>query len=158
LVLVVTSGGAALLAWRTGSSIAAALVAILGALPALYLAWATLPGAESARLAASPKALEQRLGDLAASMRESARLVEQISAELDARATTARRLKEEAETAEAITRLHRDETAAIQRMLDTQLEEAARRIRSDSIKISIVSFFAGGAVTFAVTLLVHPIH
>jgi hypothetical protein len=103
-----------------------------------------LPGAGTTQLAASPKALEQQLDDLADSMRKSARLVEQISTELDARAATARRLKEEAETAEAVARLHKEETAAIQRMLDTQLEGAARRIRGDSIKISIASFLAGG--------------
>lgn len=43
-------------------------------------------------------------------------------------------------------------------MMDAELAGAARRIRSDSIKIGIGSFVAGGSVTLAVTLLVHPLH
>jgi hypothetical protein len=43
-------------------------------------------------------------------------------------------------------------------MLDAELAGAARRIRGDSIKIAVASFVAGGGITFAVTLLVHPLH
>jgi hypothetical protein len=39
-----------------------------------------------------------------------------------------------------------------------QLEGAERRIHRDTVKISIASFIGGAAVTFAVTLLVHPLH
>jgi hypothetical protein len=155
--LLLATAGLALLVGRLTSSIAAAIVAILGTLPALYLAWVAVPSSVRA-LPEKPKALEQRLDDLANSMKESARLVEQISAELAAQAASARQLKEEAETAEAIARLHKEETAAIQRLLDTQLEGAARRIRGDSIKLSIIFFFAGSVVTYAVTLLVHPLY
>ena len=76
----------------------------------------------------------------------------------DARAATAQRLKEEAETAEALAGLHKEQADAVRRMMDTQLATAERRIRMDSIRIGIASFVAGGGVTFAVTLLVHPLH
>lgn len=104
------------------------------------------------------KDLEQRLDELSDSMRASAQIVHQISAELDARAATAKRLKEEAETAEAISRLHKEESEAVRRMLDAQLETVARKIHSDSIRIGIASFVAGSGVTYLVTLLVHPFH
>ena len=102
--------------------------------------------------------LEERLDELSKSMRNSARLVEQVSSELEARAATAKRLKEEAETAEALAGLHKDQAEAVRRMLDAELVTTARRIRSDSIKIGVASFVAGGGLTFVVTLLVHPLH
>jgi hypothetical protein len=43
-------------------------------------------------------------------------------------------------------------------MLDAELATAARGIRRDSIIIGLASFVAGGGVSFAVTLLVHPLH
>jgi hypothetical protein len=42
--------------------------------------------------------------------------------------------------------------------MEAELEEQAKRIRSDSIKIGIASFVAGGGLTLLVTLLVHPLH
>jgi hypothetical protein len=77
---------------------------------------------------------------------------------LDARAATAKRLKEEAEAAEALAGLHKEQADAIRRMIDAELANAARGIRKDSIVIGIASFVAGGGVTFLVTLLVHPLH
>jgi hypothetical protein len=91
-------------------------------------------------------------------MRLSARLVEQVSAELEARAATAKKLKEEAEAAETLASIHKEQAAAIQRLLDAELEGTARRIRRDSIIIGIASFVAGGGLTLLVTLLVHPLH
>ena len=91
-------------------------------------------------------------------MRDSARLVEQVSAELDARAKTAKRLKEEAEAAEALAGIHKEQAEAIRRLMDAELEGAARRIRKDSIWIGIASFVAGGGITLIVTLFVHPLH
>jgi len=91
-------------------------------------------------------------------MRNSAKLVEQVSAELDARAATAKKLKEEAEAAEALAAINREQAEAIRRLMDTELEGTARRIRRDSIIIGIMSFIAGGGISFLVTLLVHPLH
>jgi septal ring factor EnvC (AmiA/AmiB activator) len=107
---------------------------------------------------ASQATLEDRLSQLSKSMQQSARLVEQVSAELDARATTARQLQKEAEDAEALAALHKDQADAVRRMIDAELATATRNIRSDSIKIGIASFIAGGGLTLLVTLLVHPLH
>lgn len=122
----------------------------------LVWAWRTVVVLEGPSLAEAE--LGTRLAQLAVSMRTSAKLVEQISAELDARAATAERLKSEAETAEAIARLHAAETEAVRRMLDAQMEGQARRIRRDAIRIGIAGFMAGVAATILVTLLVHPLH
>lgn len=106
----------------------------------------------------SQAALEERLENLSKSMRESARLVEQVEAELAARAATAQRLQEDAKTAEALAALHRNQAEAVRRMMDAELATTAKGIRSDSIKIGIASFVAGGGLTLLVTLLVHPLH
>jgi hypothetical protein len=108
--------------------------------------------------ATSNRTLEQRLDELAESMRQSARLVEEVSAELDARAATAKQLKEEADTAQAIAGLHQEQMEAVRRVLDAELTGATRRIRGDSIKIGVASFIAGGGVSLLVTLLVPPLH
>jgi hypothetical protein len=89
-------------------------------------------------------------------MRQSARLVEQVSAELDARAATVRQLQEDAEAAEALAALHKDQADAVRRMIDAELGGSEKRIRRDSIVIGMFSFIAGVGATIVVTLLVHP--
>jgi hypothetical protein len=78
-----------------------------------------------------------------------------------ARSATARSPWSRADIARAIGGLTRDQAGAadaIRRMMEAELAAAVKRIRSDSVKIGIASFIAGGCVTFAVTLLVHPLH
>lgn len=104
------------------------------------------------------KTLENRLEELSKSMRNSARLVEQVSAELDARAATAKKLQEEAAAAQALADMNKAQGEAIRHLIDTELEGSERRIRRDAIVIGIGSFVAGGGVSFCVTLLVHPLH
>jgi hypothetical protein len=113
--------------------------------------------AVSAAATAAQTILEQRLEELSASMRSSAQIMQQISTELEARAATAQRLKQEAETAEAISALHKERSEAVSRMLHAQLETATRGIRRDSIRIGVLSFVGGAGVTLLVTLLVHPL-
>jgi ABC-type thiamin/hydroxymethylpyrimidine transport system permease subunit len=67
-------------------------------------------------------------------------------------------LQEDAKTAEALAALHRNQAEAVRRMMDAELATTAKGIRSDSIKIGIASFVAGGGLTLLVTLLVHPLH
>lgn len=137
----------------------ATLLAVGGGLIAGIVAWRGATRATSrAKNVPSQKTLEDRLDELSKSMRQSARLVEEVSAELEARAATARRLNEEAETAKALAELHREQADAVRRMLDVELTTTARGIRRDSIVIGLASFVAGGGVSFAVTLLVHPLH
>jgi uncharacterized membrane-anchored protein YhcB (DUF1043 family) len=105
--------------------------------------------------------LDERLDQLSASLAQSARLVEKITAELDAQASTARRLQREAADAEAIAAVHKDQTEAVRRLLrseiTTELARTQRHIFRDSVKIAIGSFVLGGALTLVVTLLVHPL-
>jgi biopolymer transport protein ExbB/TolQ len=105
----------------------------------------------------SPASIEQRLDELSNSMKDSARLVEQISAELDARAATAKQLDADAKAVEALAELHKDQADAVRRMLDAELGRSERRIRRDSVVIGAFSFIAGGGVSLLITLLVHPL-
>jgi hypothetical protein len=108
-------------------------------------------------------------------MVQSRILVEQVSAELDARAATARQLQEEVKEAEALAAIHREQADAIRRLMDAELDAnrkamaaeltaklaensaAVRKdVRKDAIRIGIGSFIAGGGLTFLITLLVHP--
>ena len=114
--------------------------------------------ARSRSKASSQQTLEERLDELSESMKNSARLVEQVSAELDARAATARKLQQEATAAQALAEIHKEQAEAIRRLLDVELEHSERRIRRDSIFIGIGSFIAGGGVSFIVTLFVHPLY
>jgi hypothetical protein len=106
----------------------------------------------------SQKTIEERFNELSKSMRDSARLVEQLSAELDARAATAKRLKEEADAAEALAKVNKEQADAIRRMMDVELAVAARRNRKEAIALGILFFLLGGGVTVLVTLLIHPLH
>jgi uncharacterized protein YkwD len=87
------------LAWVWRGPVGAGGAAIAVALGFLGV-WASVPSRVVEE--AAQKTFEQRLDELSNSMRASAHVVQQISAELDARAAAAKRLKEEAETAEAI--------------------------------------------------------
>jgi methyl-accepting chemotaxis protein len=132
------------------------LTTLLASMRAGRASAGALHGAREAN--ARSRTLEGRLDDLSHSMRESARLVEEVSAELDARAATAKRLQQEAETAEMLAALHRDQAEAVRRMIDAELARTARGIRRDSIVIGFASFVAGAGVTLLITLLVHPLH
>ena len=108
--------------------------------------------------AASEEVLEGRLDDLSRTMKNSAILMERVSAELEVRAVTVQKLKEEAQAAKSLAGIHREQAEAIRRLIDIELEGTTRRIRKDSIRIGIASFVAGSGVTLFVTLLVHPLY
>ena len=42
--------------------------------------------------------------------------------------------------------------------MSTEIGKAAKKIRWDAISIGITSFVVGGAISFLITLLVHPLH
>jgi methyl-accepting chemotaxis protein len=110
-----------------------------------------------ARVRPAPS-LDERLDRMANSIRSSARLVEEMSAELEVRAAAARELEEKAKEAEALAALNKDQADAVQRLVDASVGNARKGIRRDSIVIGIGSFVAGAGVSLLVTLLVHPIH
>lgn len=65
--------------------------------------------------------LEERLAELAELMSRSSTLAEQVSAELEARAATARRLQEEAKQAEELASINREQAEAVRRLMDAEL-------------------------------------
>jgi hypothetical protein len=97
-------------------------------------------------------------GQMAGSTRASARLIQQVPAELDAGAATAKRPKEQAQTAEAAALVHKEQAEAISRKLEAQLPGHKRGTRADTIVIALASSVADGAITYLVTLPVHPLH
>jgi biopolymer transport protein ExbB/TolQ len=108
-----------------------------------------------------PETLDERLDKLSASFRESARLVEQVSAELDARAVTARQLEQRAQDARALAAQHTEQVDAMRRLLRSEMKaeltSAERHIFRDSLKVAIASFVLGAAASVLITLLVHPV-
>ncbi len=110
--------------------------------------------------------LEARLAGLSELMAESSRLTEQVSAELDARAATARKLNEEAKQAEALASVNREQAEAIRRLLEADISEKLadsgkaiqRNVRRDAIRIAAAGFIAGAGVTLVITLLAHPLY
>lgn len=84
--------------------------------------------------------------------------MEQISAELNARAATARKLQAEARDAEALNQLTKEQAEAVGRLVHAEVDGSERRIRRDSVLIGLLWFIAGVAATIGVTLLVHPLH
>jgi hypothetical protein len=120
-----------------------------------------------------PYTLEDQLGHLTRLVEQSRRLVEQVSAELEARAATAARLQQEAKDAEALAAINKEQADAIKRVMDADLvasreafeTEMAKRlqqnsveirknVRRDTIWIALGSFIAGGGLTLVITVLV----
>lgn len=160
--------GVAVLAGLFSSTwIVAVLVGVAGA-AASFAAWAAVPSAHESTddkqevTSVTQVTLEQKIQRLSDSMQESAKLVEQVSAELDARALTAQQLQEEAEQAKALAAINKQQAEAVQRLvragMEQELTETRQDIRRDSVRVAILSFIAGGLVTLLITLLVHPLH
>ena len=109
----------------------------------------------------APDSLEQKIEHLLESMRQSATLVEQVSAELDARALTVKRLQEDAKSAQALAELNKEQAEAVQRIIQsgmgTELKATRKDIFRDSVRLAIISFLAGGSISLLITLLVHPL-
>jgi len=75
--------------------------------------------------------LEQKLQSLSASMQESARLVEQVSAELEARMLTVKQLQEEAEQAHTLAEINKAQAEAVQRMIQSGIVKELTGTRKD---------------------------
>jgi hypothetical protein len=101
--------------------------------------------------------LEIRLTELSNSMRSSASLVAQISAELEARAATVKKLQEEAASAETLASINKEQAQAVQRLLGAELQGSERRTHRRSLIDGALYFIGGAAASFLITLLVHPL-
>lgn len=102
--------------------------------------------------------LEQRLDALARTMRESSRLLQQVSAEIEVRAATAERLKDEAQTAEQLAKLNQAQAEAVAKLVGTVVGGESKRSTRQSVLAGALFFIGGVAATVTVTLFVHPLH
>jgi len=98
--------------------------------------------------------LEDRLHRLGSTMTEASKLLAQVEAELSARAATAKRLKREAEQAEAAAALNQKEREAVAEMLRTEIVTEGRRSFRASLLANLLFFIAGAAVSVLVALLI----
>jgi predicted ATP-dependent protease len=85
-------------------------------------------------------------------------LVEQVTAEIEARAATAERLRDEAQAAEQLAQLSKAERDAVARLVRAEVSDQNRKSTRLSFVASALFFVAGVAATVAVALLVHPLH
>lgn len=102
--------------------------------------------------------LEKRLEDLSKTMSTSSRLMEQVTAELEARVLLAEQLKKEAEAAEALAGLNKGQREAVARLVrgevSAEIAAESRRAKRLSITIGFLYFAAGAAASYVITLLV----
>jgi hypothetical protein len=158
-VAATLTGGPSLTSITT--TILALLATAVSGLAALFVAWTAISQARfrTKEVARSTKevvcegTVEERLDELSKSMRESAQIVAQISAELEARAITAKQLQEDAKAAEALAGIHKEQAEAIRRLMDAELTGSELRIRRDTVIVGIASFIAGGGVSYLMTLV-----
>jgi hypothetical protein len=114
--------------------------------------------AEAAALAApEQETLEQRMNALARTMHESSRLLEQVSAEIQMRQVRAEQLKAEADEAEKLAALNKEQVDAIKRVIASELSQESKKSRRREVLIGGLFFVGGVAGTVAVTLFVHPL-
>jgi TolA-binding protein len=140
------------------STIAPLLAVALGGLTGVA-GWVIQPRFRSKERSSSTEiTLEQRIQALAETMRSSARLVEQVTAEIEARAATAERLRDEAQAAEQLAQLSKAERDAVARLVRAEVSDQNRKSTRLSFVASALFFVAGVAATVAVALLVHPLH
>jgi hypothetical protein len=92
------------------------------------------------------------------SIRQSARLVEEMSAELEVRAAAARELEEKAKEAEALAALTRSRRTLCSACSMRRSEPPGRASGATASSSASRRSFAGAGVSLLVTLLVHPIH
>jgi uncharacterized protein YicC (UPF0701 family) len=136
-------------------SITAAIVSALGSgVAGVIAAWLQSRRREGPEVKAS---LEERLSELGDNLRDSARLLTEVEAEIEARAARAERLKREADDAERLAALAASERDAVARLVRAEIGAEGRRSLRRGLLINLLFFVAGILASIAVTLLVHPL-
>lgn len=102
------------------------------------------------------ESLEARLARLGSTMQESARLLEQVSGEIDARAAAAAQLQREAREAEQLAQLNQAERDAVVRAVRAEIVSESKKSARQGLLANILFFIAGIAASIAVTLFVQP--
>src|SRR5882757_8471700 len=106
---------------------------------------------------ATEPTLEERIQSLSKTMAESARLLAQVSAEIELRATFAKQKQEEAEIAIAAATLNGEQLAALQRVVRVEVGTEGNRGLRAGMLTAAFTFVLGIAGTILVTLFVHPL-
>lgn len=105
---------------------------------------------------AREKTLSERLDELSESMRESARLMEEVQAELDARAALVKKMKGQVQDGDAHAVLPRVQAEVNRRIMDNELEGTAHSIRK--YRLLVARLITGGCVAFAVAVTLHMLY
>ena len=101
---------------------------------------------------------ERRLEHLAETLRESARAMREVEAEIRIRREATEDLKKEADEAQRVASLNADARDAVQQLFRDELAVESRRNFRASLKVNILVFIAGVLATVAIALFVHPLH
>ncbi len=98
------------------------------------------------------ESLEARLTALGETMRASARLLEEISAEMDARLVAAERLKTESQAAERLAELNEAQRQAVARLVRAEVSTEGKKSFRQGLLANFLFFLAGVFASIATTL------
>jgi hypothetical protein len=102
---------------RSNAAVVAAVATVVAAIIAMVQSRMLRCGEARERHQAD-RTLDERLAQTGNSIRQSARLVEEMSAELEVRAAAARELEEKAKEAEALAALNKEQADAVERLVN----------------------------------------
>jgi hypothetical protein len=144
----------------TAADVTAAVVALVASLVAGLLG---ALGSRAARQASearhdgSAETLEKRLDRVVKLTRESSQLLEVTEVEIQARAENARQLKEQADAAQAVIQLTAEQREAVASVVRAEVTQESARSFRKSLVVNALFFIAGGLLSVAVVLFVHPL-
>lgn len=99
--------------------------------------------------------IEKRVDQLAVLLRDSTTLLEELTAEMEARAATVEQMKAEAKHAERLAEIHKEHQEAVARLLRAELARQGRRTFWEGAVINLavggLFFIAGVFATFALS-------
>jgi hypothetical protein len=102
----------------------------------------------------SGRSLEQRIDELSTNLRAASQVISAMEKEVADRQKLVNDLKRDAEQAETLAKLHREEVDAVAQALQTQLAKLERRSLRSNIVISSVSFVLGIIAAIVVNIFV----
>jgi hypothetical protein len=111
----------------------------------------------SAEAASQNLTLEDQIDRLQDQMKSSAQLIEQISAEMEVRAKTAASLKAEAEQAQQLASLHREQQDAVMRAVRAEMAAESKKSARQNLKANLLFFLGGVLVSVAIQLVIKPL-
>lgn len=106
---------------------------------------------------AAQTTLEDRIAQLGTTMSAAAAAMAAIQAELEAQEATAKQVAEDVEQGRRLAELNAEAKEAVAVALRAELAQQSKRALWQGIGINALFLIAGGAITLAVTLWVHPL-